>query len=121
MRVIYSQAKFGDLFEGYVVKRDGEQVRKNSRDDFGLGREYRFAGLRFAGGKCEYLYVKPSPRVTAEVEPSMCEGSIGSIRLLGVKGKVRSLADDSLMIATVVVAEEVTDIPDDVREFVKSR
>lgn len=117
MRVLMKTAKFADLFDGYVIKKDGEQVRKNSGDDFGLGYEYRYSTLKLFGGKCIYVYVKPKQSVKEQVEPSMCEGSIGSLKLFKVGDKVRAVATDTKMIADVVVAEEVTEIPEDLKPF----
>lgn len=108
-------AKFGDLFTEYKVLNDSDKVRKNSRDDYGLGAGWYFMTGRHVDGDFTVVYVRPEIKHTNQWRNHMCEGNIGACELYQRPNDRPPVlvVSDRLMIASYK-ASQVTDIPDDV-------
>jgi len=121
--------KWSDMFEDYKILTDADKVRKNSRDDFGLGYGWYFVGGSYVPGKTPttpvwtVVYAKPREEIREEVEPHMCEGRIGSSQLhFWPKDNTwRVVFGDSHMIAQHRWPEEVTEIPEDILDLLAEK
>jgi len=73
-------------FSDAVVVTDADKVFKNTRNDYGLGPRFTFAGGRHINGVWTSCYLEMARAFENLVRPYMSEGRIGSVQPIRSNG-----------------------------------
>lgn len=71
-----------EMFSNVVIVDDDTRVFKNTCDDHNLGGGFIFAGGKHISGDWICCYVKMMPCVKRMAEKWICEGIIGSVKII---------------------------------------
>jgi hypothetical protein len=112
-------ANFNLLIEEYRIVTEKQKLRRNSRDDYGLGPQFYFSCGKHVDGVWTSVYVKPHPQIEGKIKQECCDSRIGSLRLnRNLNGNVRLEYLDILMISSGVIDTDVTNIPEDIQSLI---
>lgn len=114
---------FTEVFSEYKILTEKDKVRRNTRDDYGLGDGWYFAGGAHAsGGVWAVVWGLLRAEMRREIEDHCCDGSIGAVtvepdRREHRRGTFYLAYVDRRMIASGRYVDTLSEVPADVRRL----